>query len=137
VFVYGDNGLKSNFGGHDNEHSDNIYAYVGTCFYGNPCQSCATPASVANATFTGNRCVFRNPNGYFSNCGNFTKPVTVRDNSVYSHNGSCEVCAGKGEGSALSLEQWVAEGHDVGSSVSPWPEDAELVGWVRGKLGLG
>eukprot|EP01048_Picozoa_sp_COSAG05_P010084 COSAG05_NODE_869_length_6866_cov_20.524457_3_plen_159_part_00 len=52
VFIYGDNGLKSNFGGHDNVHTKNIYAYVGTCFYGNPCRSCATPAVFSNATFT-------------------------------------------------------------------------------------
>merc|ERR1712224_993960 len=27
-FVYGQNGLKSDFGGHDNHHTNNIYAYV-------------------------------------------------------------------------------------------------------------
>ena len=27
-FVYGDAGLKSDFGGHDNYHDNNIYAYA-------------------------------------------------------------------------------------------------------------
>ena len=31
-FAYGANGLKSDFGGHDNHHVRNIYAYVGGCF---------------------------------------------------------------------------------------------------------
>lgn len=47
-FVYGGRGMKNDFGGHDNHHTNNIYAYVGialsTCsmldghedvFYGN------------------------------------------------------------------------------------------------------
>jgi hypothetical protein len=111
VFIYADNGLKSNFGGNNNQHTENIYAYVGTCFYGNPCRSCATAAGVANATFTGNRCIFRNPNGYPSNCGAFTGPITVHSNTVYSANGSCEVCTtGEGGKEALPLEQWVAKG---------------------------
>ena len=28
-FVYGGNGMKNDFGGHDNYHLNNIYAYVG------------------------------------------------------------------------------------------------------------
>ena len=28
-FVYGGNGMKNDFGGHDNIHQDNLYAYVG------------------------------------------------------------------------------------------------------------
>jgi hypothetical protein len=32
-FVYGANGLKSDFSGHDNRHHNNLYAYAtGTCF---------------------------------------------------------------------------------------------------------
>ena len=54
VFVYGDNGLKSNFGGNNNRHRDNVYAYVGQCFYGNPCTSCATPSSLSRDEYSGN-----------------------------------------------------------------------------------
>ena len=31
-FAYGANGLKSDFGGHDNHHTRNIYAYTANCF---------------------------------------------------------------------------------------------------------
>jgi hypothetical protein len=32
-FVYGDNGMKNDFGGHDNHHYNNIYAYISSnCF---------------------------------------------------------------------------------------------------------
>lgn len=31
-FVYGEAGLKSDFGGHDNHHENNIYAYAGSAF---------------------------------------------------------------------------------------------------------
>ena len=31
-FALGANGLKSDFGGHDNRHTRNIYAYVSVCF---------------------------------------------------------------------------------------------------------
>lgn len=37
-FVYGGNGMKNDFGGHDNYHTDNLYAYVGEAigFYDAP-----------------------------------------------------------------------------------------------------
>ena len=31
-FQYGDNGLKSDFGGHDNYWHGNVLAYVGNCY---------------------------------------------------------------------------------------------------------
>jgi hypothetical protein len=31
--AYGDNGLKSDFGGHDEVYYDNVLAYVGNCWY--------------------------------------------------------------------------------------------------------
>lgn len=41
-FVYGSNGLKSDFGGHDVVHHNNLYGYVlGRCFY-------LSPATMAN-----------------------------------------------------------------------------------------
>ncbi len=41
-------GLKSDFGGHDNWHESNVYAYVGSCFgKGN------------NLRFVNNSCILR------------------------------------------------------------------------------
>ena len=76
VLAFADNGLKSNFGGHNNVHRENLYLMVGSCFYGNPCHSCATPSSYARASFVSNRCVFRNADdlgGYLSDCGKYTQ----------------------------------------------------------------
>ena len=46
------------------------------------------------------------------------------------------LCTGMGKGKALTLEQWVAKGHDEGTTVLLWPSDKELVEWIRQKLGL-
>jgi hypothetical protein len=134
VFVYGDNGLKSNFGGHHNRHRGNIYGYVGTCFYGNPCQSCATPAAQAHAEYTGNTCVFRNEKtGYGSDCG-FTAGVLVGNNSIFSQDGQLDVCAGTPNSTRLAA--WQAQGHDKGTELGVWPGDAQLALQVRQLLGF-
>merc|ERR1712025_750200 len=31
-FVYSGNGMKNDFGGHDNHHFNNVYGYIGNCF---------------------------------------------------------------------------------------------------------
>ena len=72
-FVYGDNGLKSDFGGHDNKWHGNVLAYVGNCY---------TVFSFKgyNDAFYGNQCVFRT--GYSSDCGVSTG-FEVHDNAVF------------------------------------------------------
>jgi hypothetical protein len=133
VFVYGDNGLKVNFGAHDNKHRGNMYAYVGSCFYGNPCASCATPSDLANAEFSSNTCIFRNTDGYASDCGRFTSGVVVGNNSVFSPDGTLQVCTrkGQGEGPPRTLASWISDGHDSASSVSKWPSDSAVISQAR------
>ena len=107
--MYGDNGLKSNFGGNNNRHRDNVYAYVGQCFYGNPCTSCATPSSLSRDEYFGNTCVFRAKKpkvGYFSDCGGLTAGVKVGNNSVFSEDGSLQVCTSPKDPAGISLAQW-------------------------------
>ena len=72
---YGDAGLKSGFGGHDNHHDSNVYAYVGSCFgKGN------------NLRFANNTCVLRGDGGYASDC-NLPTGMNVSGNSVYTPGG--------------------------------------------------
>eukprot|EP01043_Picozoa_sp_COSAG02_P003105 COSAG02_NODE_74_length_41878_cov_9.737954_16_plen_93_part_00 len=54
----GANGLKSDFGGHDNKHHQNIYAYVSVCF--------GAPMPFRyfhgfNDAFVNNTCAFERP----------------------------------------------------------------------------
>eukprot|EP01051_Picozoa_sp_SAG22_P022393 SAG22_NODE_5342_length_1033_cov_1.055675_1_plen_219_part_00 len=61
-FAYGANGLKSDFGGHDNRHTSNVYAFPGGCF--------GAPMPFRyfhgfNDAFYNNSCVAHGaPNGY-------------------------------------------------------------------------
>ena len=57
-FVYGEAGLKSDFGGHDNHHDNNVYAFVDSCFGGGN-----------NLAFVNNSCVLAHDGrGYGSDC---------------------------------------------------------------------
>ena len=120
-FAYGDNGLKSDFGGHDNYWHDNVLAYVGNCYH-------MWSFKGFNDRFYGNDCVYRQ--GYGSDCGVAAGPGwEVHDNHVYGQSGSLDVCG-------TSLQKWVAAGHDKGSSVSKWPTDSALVAMGKKVLGM-
>jgi hypothetical protein len=51
-FVYGDNGLKSDFGGHDNKWHNNVLAFVGNCYHMGSFKG-------YNDAFFSNQCIFR------------------------------------------------------------------------------
>ena len=115
--MYGDAGLKSDFGGHNNYHTSNIYAYVGSRFgRGN------------NLSFVNNSCVLRTDRGYGSDCG-LPSGMAVSGNAVYSPSGNITACG-------MSLAQWLAEGHDIGTTIRILPNDKTLVAMGRTLLGL-
>lgn len=137
-FVYGDNGLKSDFGGwilpfysvhqvlgdnipfigHDNHHENNVYAYVGGCFNeGN------------NLRFQNNTCILRGDHGYSSDC-ELPVGMNVSHNSIYTPSGNISVCGG------VPLANWVASGHDNGTSIESLPSDAAIVQMGRLLLGV-
>lgn len=130
VFVYGHNGLKSNFGGNSNRHRGNLYAYVDGCFYNNPCRTCSTNATLSDDAFTNNTCVFKDPAGYLSTCGAYTAPLEVHGNRVFGPN-NATVCGGQ-----QPLSAWLAKGHDRGTSFGPYPSDATIMAWARELLGF-
>ena len=71
-FVYAANGLKSDFGGHDNRHYGNVYAYVGDCWGGGN-----------SDWFVNNTCVMRSAGPYMKiGCSGGTLPQ-MGNNSVH------------------------------------------------------
>jgi hypothetical protein len=68
--------LKSDFGGHDNHHISNIYAYVGSCF-----------GAGNNLRFQNNSCVLRGDGGYSSDC-RLPAGMEVSGNAVFTPGGN-------------------------------------------------
>merc|ERR1712137_1110440 len=106
--VYGGQGQKADFGGHDNHHYDNIYAYVGQA-------SIILDAATIDGhehQFYGNKVVMTGTNVGRLDCGT----QKLHDNAYYTPDSSAKEC-GK------SLAEWQADGHDIGSTVSVHPSD--------------
>ena len=126
-FVYGGQGMKNDFGGHDNHHFNNIYAYpgqgLGVCsqlkghedyFYNNK-------LVITGHKVGGFRCADE---------GKYGKTV-VHDNEYYTSDGNITECG-------MSLAAWQAKGadNDKGSTVAPYPKDEVIIGWAKEKLGF-
>jgi len=118
-FAYGENGLKSDFGGHDNVWHGNVLAYVGNCYT-------VFNFKGYNDAFYDNKCVFRT--GYGSTCG-LSTGFDVHSNSVFSESGNLTVCK-------TDWANWTATGHDTSSTLSRWPVDAALVAMGKKVLGM-
>jgi hypothetical protein len=108
-FVYGANGLKSDFEGHDNIHHNNIYAYVsGGCF------GIGSFKAGHEDGFYNNTCIAASY-GHFD-CASAQLP-TMHDNHLYLSSNSTHECG-------MSLEAWQAKGHDLGTTIA-WPPPAD------------
>ena len=119
--VYGGQGMKNDFGGHDNHHFGNIYAYAGRAL-----GVCATIAGHEDY-FYGNKAVITGNSVGGPQCG---APKTVmHDNEYYTADGAITEC-GK------PLAEIVAAGGDLNSTVSKIPTDDVIIGWAKGKLGM-
>jgi hypothetical protein len=135
VLAYAVAGLKSDFGGHDEVYDSNLLAYVGECII-HGMDATGGNSHGFNDGFFNNTCVYRN--SYTSDCF-IPKTKTewsgggwqVHDNHVYSASGSTMVC-----GNTIALADWVAKGHDKGSTTAKWPADEQLIAWGRGLLDI-
>jgi hypothetical protein len=115
--VYGGQGMKNDFGGHDNHHYNNIYAYSGKAM------------GVTNTLpghedyFYGNKGVFTGTDVGGVQC---KAPATVmHDNQYFTSTGKITEC-GK------QLADWQAEsGSDQGSTVAVTPTDDVIIGWAK------
>merc|ERR1712232_717855 len=121
-FVYGGNGMKNDFGGHDNYHHDNIYAYVGQAIglYDAPM------LDGHEDKFYQNKIVMTGTNFGSPTCTG-TGATQIFDNKYYTNTGAMTEC-GK------DLSAWQAAGHDHGSSVARTPAADEIIAWGRAKL---
>jgi len=120
--VYGGQGMKNDFGGHDNHHYGNIYAYVG-----HGLGVCSQTPGHEDA-FYGNRVIMTGTDvGGFA-CDGAAKTV-VHDNQYFTATGNVTECR-------MDVHAWQAKGEDKGSSVSTYPADAVVIGWAKEKLGF-
>ena len=120
--VYGGNGMKNDFGGHDNHHYDNIYAYAG-----HGLGVCAALDGHEDY-FYGNHVVLTGGDvGGFA-CDGPGKTV-LHDNAYYTKDGKITECK-------MDLAAWQAKGEDAGSTVATWPKDADVIKMAKAKLGF-
>eukprot|EP00759_Apiculatamorpha_spiralis_P016491 PhF_6_TR2266/c0_g1_i2/m.3917 len=133
-FVYGQQGLKSDFGGHDIVHTGNIYAY--------PRESCGDDGAVQftghNDIFANNTCILgiqqNNATPYITyNCALVnatTSMMKVSGNKVYGPGGVVYECG-------MPLAQWQqTTGLDPNTVGFDLPSDDEIIGWARQLLGV-
>eukprot|EP01065_Artemidia_motanka_P026800 TRINITY_DN32038_c0_g1_i1.p1 TRINITY_DN32038_c0_g1~~TRINITY_DN32038_c0_g1_i1.p1 ORF type:complete len:933 (+),score=311.52 TRINITY_DN32038_c0_g1_i1:85-2799(+) len=120
--VYGNQGMKNDFGGHDNHHQDNIYAYTGKAM-----GTCSQIKGHADM-FTGNKVVMTGSDVGGVQCGG-EAPTVMNNNQYFTSNGDVNECG-------TSLNKWIAKGHEQGSSVSTFPSDDTILGWAKEKLGI-
>lgn len=111
-------GMKNDFGGHDNHHYNNIYAYVISGFG-------------INSQLPGHEDYFYNNTVVMTRDGDYGQgtcegpgKTVVHDNHIYSPTGKITECK-------MSLAEWQAKGNDPGTTASTWPSDEELEGMGR------
>lgn len=112
--VYGGNGMKNDFGGHDNHHYDNVYAYAGHAL------------GVTN-TLEGHEDYFYNNHAVLTGGSvggpQCKDPATVMyNNSYYTPAGTITECGGPLK--------------EKGSTVAALPADNVIIGWAKAKLGM-
>lgn len=122
-FVYSGNGMKNDFGGHDNHHFNNIYAYVGGGFR-------IVGQLKGHEDYFYNNTVVMTRDGDYGNptCSGDGKTV-VHDNKIYTPNGKVSECG-------MSLKEWQAKGNDPGTIAGKIPDDEVIIDGARFLLGL-
>ena len=119
VFVYGLNGgMKSDFGGHDNHHYNNIYVYVPAGF-----RICAQLKGHEDYFY--NNAVVMTKDGDYGNpkCTGDGKTV-VYNNKIYTPNGKVTECN-------MTLALWQALGNDPGTTATTTPQDSYLIMMIK------
>lgn len=115
--------MKNDFGGHSNEHHNNVYAYVGQGF------GICTQIP-GEEDFFYNNAVIQTKDGNYANgaCSGAAKTI-VYNNSVFSPKGNITECG-------YPLASWQKQGNDPGTTAAVTPPDAELLAWAAAALGL-
>lgn len=120
--VYGGQGMKNDFGGHDNRHYNNTYAYVGRAL------GVTTTLAGHEDLFAGNRVVLTNSDVGGPICD---APATkMADNAYFTPDGKLAEC-----GVALAENQ-KNRSMDLGSTVAKHPADDAVIAWAKAALGF-
>jgi len=121
-FVYGEQGMKNDFGGHDNHHVGNIYAYVGHAL------GVCTQLDGHEDVFENNRVVMTGSDVGGVQCQAPGK-TKMGNNQYYTPDGNLTECS-------KSLADWQAAGSDnePNSTVATIPSDSEIISWARDLL---
>ena len=116
-------GMKNDFGGHDNHHYNNIYAYVISGFGIN------SQLEGHEDYFYNNTVVMTRDGDYGSGTCDGAGKTVVHDNRIYSPTGKITECK-------MSLAEWQAKGNDPGTTAGTWPDDSDLEAMVRWLLNI-
>jgi hypothetical protein len=115
--VYGGQGMKNDFGGHDNHHYNNIYGYVGQGL-----GVCSQQPGHEDYFFNNTLVTTGSKVGGFA-CDGDAKTV-VHDNAYFTPSGNISECK-------MDLAAWQAAGNDKGSSVGALPADETIIKWAK------
>jgi len=117
--VYGGNGMKNDFGGHDNYHFDNIYAFVGQAL------GVVSTLPGHEDRFYNNSAILTGENVGDPQCGGARTQMS--GNRYFTTDGKISLC-GK------SLADAQKDGIDVGSTVASIPSDDAILSWAKAML---
>ena len=122
-FAYSGNGMKNDFGGHDNHHFNNIYAYVGRGF------GICSQLKGHEDYFYNNTVVMGRDGDYGNPTCSGDGMTVVHDNKIYTPNGKVTECK-------MSLAEWQAKGNDKGTTAGKIPDDKVILDAASRLLGL-
>jgi len=117
-FIYSGNGMKNDFGGHDNHHYNNVYAYVGRGL------GICGQVKGHEDYFYGNKVIIEKANPALGNyaCDGDAKTV-VHDNAIYTTDGKATECGHQAP-------------YTKGTTVGVIPAPDQIIAWAKEKLGL-
>jgi len=120
--VYGGQGMKNDFGGHDNHHYNNLYGYVGRGL-----GVCSQIDGHEDYYFNNTVVMTGTDVGGFTCSG--TGKTVVYNNRYFTPSGGISECH-------MPLDKWQAQGEDKGSSVAALPSDDMIMKWASELLGI-
>ena len=109
--------MKNDFGGHDNHHFNNIYAYVGQGL------GLCSQLEGHEDYFYKNKLILTGSNVGRFTCSGEGKTV-VHDNEYFTPDGKVQECN-------MTLNEWQSNGEDKGSTVSKLPRDSVVIQWAK------
>merc|ERR1712048_1557481 len=110
--------MKTDYGGHDMRHYDNVYAYAGKVL-----GVCGTQPGHEDYFFN-NRCVMTG-----ERVGGCLPTVQMHSNQYFTASGNVTECR-------MSLQEAQAEGNDGNSTKDTLPSDEVILSWARELLSI-